>query len=371
MRYAFLTLLALIGINLSAQTNVQYQAHVPFRAESVSFSAYIADDSFNENSHLNSDAFWYVENQVVEVHNGIINVLLEDIADSVFLQNEGNIYVFAYVNGQPLGRLPFHQLPYALHANVSDVSARAILAEESRFAGDASHADTADYSVESGHSVYSDTATHALNADVATRSEVSLYAASAGHSVNSDTAQYAHNAGLSEATDFVNENGVNTFSIQNGSVVSEKIADASITSSKLGVGSVQHQHIADGAVDFNNIDGGSGAAIGTYLTRGASGLVWATNPQHRTTSVSIYTSAPTELTGDSRWVVSRVAVDYNLATITLPLTGQLVTIYNGATANTVTLDSVTWNIDTGLDCVIYPSQSRTLWWNGFNWVVIG
>lgn len=370
MRYALLTLLAFIGINLSAQTNVQYQAHVPFRAESVSFSAYIADDSFNENSHLNTDAFWYVENQVVEVHNGIINVLLEDIADSVFLQNEGNIYVFAYVNGQPLGRLPFHQLPYALHANVSDVSARALVAEEAITAGTAETANTANYADESRHSMYSDTATFALNAEVATRSEVSLYAASSGHSVNSDTAQYAVLSGRANIASDVDTNGVGTHAIQNGAVVAEKLAQPAVFSANIAPLSVEHQHIANNAVDFNNIEGGSGASVGTYLTRGASGLVWASNPQHRTSSVAIYTVAPTGLQTESRWVVSRVAVDYNLATVTLPTTGQLVTVYNGATANTVTLSASTWNIDTALDCVIYPSQSRTLWFNGTQWVVI-
>lgn len=370
MRYALLTLLAIIGINLSAQTNIQYQAHVPFQAQSVSFSAYIADDSFNENSHLNTDAFWYVENQVVEVRNGIINVLLEDIADTVFLRNKGNIFVFAYVNGQPLGRLPFHQLPYALHSNMSEFAREAGTASRAETSYSADYADTSNYAVEAGHSVLADTATYALNADVATRSEVALYAASSGHSVNADTAQYAILSGRSMITNEVDTNGVSTFSIRNGAVVAEKLAQPAVFSPNIAPLSVQHSHIANNAVEFNNIEGGSGAATGSYLMRGASGLVWATNPQHRTTSVAIYTAAPTELTSDSRWVVSRVAVDYNLATVTLPVTGQLITVYNGSTANTVTLDALTWNIDTAMSSTIFPGQSRTLWYSGTNWVVI-
>lgn len=370
MRYALLTLLAIIGINLSAQTNIQYQAHVPFQASTVSFSAYIADNNFDENSRLNTQAFWYIENRTIEVHNGIINVVLEGIADTIFLQNEGDIFVFAYVNGQPLGKLPFHQLPYALHANISDRATRADAATRAETARSANRADTAGYSVEARHSIYADTARHALNADVATRSEVALYAASSGHSVNSDTADYAVRSGRSAITNQVDTNGVSTVSIRNGAVVSEKLAQPAVFSANLAPLSVQHSHIANDAVDYNNIDGGSAAATGSYLTRGASGLVWATNPQHRTTSVSIYTAAPTQLPADSRWVVSRVAVDYSLATITLPVTGQLVTVYNGATANSVTLDAVTWNIDTAVSAVIFPGQSRTLWYNGTNWVVI-
>ena len=386
MRSLILALVAMFGLTVAnAQTDVQFQAHVPFTATEVSFSAYIADSNFDEDSRLNTSALWYVEGKVVQASNGIINVLLEDIPTSVFSGNFGKIYVYSYVNGQPLGKLPFHKLPYALIADSSEISGRAYVAnfaQDARFAERADTAtlalqannsrrtDTATYSVTSGHSFTSDTAVYARNAGYAVGADGARLAQEADHAAKSDTALYAHNSGLSSATNFVNANGVNTFSIQNGAVVSEKIADASITSAKLGVGSVEHQHITNDAVDFNNLEGGSSAGVGTYLTRGASGLVWATNPQHRTTSVAVYTSAPTQLPIDSRWVVSRVAVDYNLATVTLPSTGQLVTIYNGSTANTVTLDAVTWNIDTALNCVIFPGQSKTLWWNGFNWVVI-
>ena len=386
MRSFILALVAIFGITVSnAQTDVQFQAHLPFQAREVTFSAYIADSNFDEDSRLNTSALWYVEGKVVPAANGMINVLLEDIPTSVFAGNFGKIYVYSYVNGQPLGKLPFHKLPYALIADSSDISGRAYVAnfaQDARFAEradtatlalEANHSlrsDTATFAVTSGHSFTSDTAVYARNAGYAVGADGARLAQEADHAVLSDTADYAHNSGLSAATNFVNENGVNTFSIQNGAVVSEKIADASITSTKLGVGSVQHQHITDNAVDLNNLEGGTGAAVGTYLTRGASGIVWATNPQHRTTSVAVYTSAPAQLAGDSRWVVSRVAVDYNLAAVTLPTTGQLVTIYNGATANTVTLDAVTWNIDTGLNCTIWAGQSRTLWFNGFQWVVI-
>jgi len=386
MRSLILALVAIFGITVSnAQTDGQFQAHLPFQAREVTFSAYIADDTFNEDSHLNTSALWYVEGKVVPAANGMINVLLEDIPTSVFAGNFGKIYVYSYVNGQPLGKLPFHKLPYALIADSSDISGRAHVADFAQDARFAERADTATLALEANHSLRSDTATFAVTSGHSFTSDTAVYARNAGyavgadgarlaqeadHAAHADTADYAHNSGLSAATNFVNENGVNTFSIQNGAVVSEKIADASITSTKLGVGSVQHQHITDNAVDLNNLEGGTGAAVGTYLTRGASGIVWATNPQHRTTSVAVYTSAPAQLAGDSRWVVSRVAVDYNLAAVTLPTTGQLVTIYNGATANTVTLDAVTWNIDTGLNCTIWAGQSRTLWFNGFQWVVI-
>lgn len=370
MRYALLTLLAIIGINLSAQTNIQYQAHVPFQAASVSFSAYIADSGFNENSRLNTDAFWYIENQVVDVNNGIINVLLQNVADTIFLQNKGNIFVFAYVNGQPLGRLPFNQLPYALHANVSARALRADAAGRAENARNANHADTAEYAKRSGRAASADSANHATTSDFSTRSDVSLYAAASGHSVKSDTAKYAILSGRSIIANSVDTNGVSTFSIRNGAVVAEKLAQPAVFSANIAPLSVQRSHIANNAIEYNNIEGGSGAQPGSYLMRGTNGLVWETNPQHRTGSVAVYTSAPAQLPSDSRWVVSRVAVDYNLAAVASATTGQLVTIYNGSTANTVTLDAVTWNIDTAMNAVIQPGQSRTLWFNGTKWVVV-
>jgi hypothetical protein len=386
MRSFILALVAVFSISVStAQTDVQFQAHLPFQSSEVSFSAYIADSTFNENSHLNTSALWYVEGKVVPAANGMINVLLEDIPTSVFAGNFGKIYVYSYVNGQPLGKLPFHKLPYSLIADSSTTSAHAYFADNAQFsrtsgradtatlalqANNSRRADTATFSVTSGHSFTSDTSVYARNAGYAVGADGARLAQEADHAVLSDTALYAYNSGLSAATNFVNTNGVNTLSIQNGAVVTEKIADGGVTAAKLGVNSVENQHVGDNAITLDNISGNVTATVGSYLTKGAAGISWELNPQHRTTSVAVYTSAPAGLTGDSRWVVSRVAVDYNLATITLPTTGQLVTVYNGSTANTVTLDAVTWNIDTALNCVIFPGQSKTLWYSGFSWIVI-
>jgi hypothetical protein len=386
MRSFILALVAIFGITVSnAQTDVQFQAHLPFQAREVSFSAYIADSNFDEGSRLNTAALWYVEGKVVPAANGMINVVLEDIPTSVFAGNFGKIYVYSYVNGQPLGKLPFHKLPYALIADSSEIAGRAYVAnfaQDARFAERADTAtfalqannslrsDTATFSVTSRHSFTSDTAVYARNAGYAVGADGARLAQEADHAVRADTALYAYNSGLSAATNFVNTNGANTLAIQNGAVVTEKIADGGVTAAKLGVNSVENQHVADNAITLDNISGNVTAPVGSYLTKGTNGISWELNPQHRTTSVAVYTSAPAGLAGDSRWVVSRVAVDYNLATITLPTTGQLVTIYNGSTANTVTLDAVTWNIDTALNCVIFPGQSKTLWFNASRWVVI-
>lgn len=356
MRSLILALVAMFGLTVAnAQTDVQFQAHVPFTATEVSFSAYIADSSFDEGSRLNSTALWYVEGKVVSVTNGMINTVLQNIPDSVFAGNFGKIYVYSYVNGQPMGKLPFHKLPYSLHADHSEMASRA---EVSNFAQDArfaEHADTADFATNGNHSVYADTATFAVNG---------------GHSATSDTAVFAHTSGRSFITNAVDTNGVNTLSIQNGAVITEKIADASITSTKIGVNSVENQHVSDNAITLDNLDGNSTAAVGSYVTKGVNGISWEVNPHHKTSSVSILTVAPASLPTDSRWVVSRVAVDYAIATVQNPSVGQLVTIYNGSTANNITVDATTWNIDTAMSSWIGAGQSRTLWYNGTNWVIV-
>jgi hypothetical protein len=386
MRSFILALVAIFGITVSnAQTDVQFQAHLPFQATEVSFSAYIADSNFDEGSRLNTSALWYVEGKVVPAANGMINVLLEDIPTSVFAGNFGKIYVYSYVNGQPLGRLPFHKLPYALIADSSDISGRAYVANFAQDARFAERADTATLALEANHSLRSDTATFSVTSRHSFTSDTAIYARNAGyavgadgarlaqeadHAVLSDTALYAHNSGLSAATNFVNTNGVNTLAIQNGVVFTEKIADGGVTAAKLGVNSVENQHVADNAITIDNIAGNQTAVVGSYLTKGIDGLSWEVNPQHRTSSVSIYTAAPATLPNTSRWVVSRVAFDYNLVAITNPTVGQLVTVFNGSTENYVTLLASTWNIDTGLNLWIPPGQSRTLWNSGTGWVVI-
>ena len=386
MRSLILALVAMFGLTVAnAQTDVQFQAHLPFQATEVSFSAYIADSNFDEGSRLNSTALWFVEGKVVTAANGMINVVLEDIPTSVFSGNFGKIYVYSYVNGQPLGKLPFHKLPYALIADSSEISGRAYVAnfaQDARFAeradtatlalqaNNSRRADTATFSVTSRHSFTSDTATYARNAGYAVGADGARLAQEANHAAKSDTALYAYNSGLSSATNFVNTNGVNTLAIQNGAVVTEKIVDGGVTAAKLGVNSVENQHVADNAITLDNIAGNSTAAVGSYVTKSVNGISWEVNPHHKTTSVSILTVAPASLPNVSRWVVSRVAVDYNLAAVQNPVTNQLVTVYNGSTANMVTLRATTWNIDTALDVQIWAGQSRTLWYDGINWIVV-
>jgi hypothetical protein len=134
--------------------------------------------------------------------------------------------------------------------------------------------------------------------------------------------------------------------------------------------SIEHRNFQPESVRLSSLEGSSTAPVGSYAVRGTNGISWEVNPQHRTSSVQIYTAAPTSIPGDTRWVVSRVAVDYNIVSPTNPVVGQLVSIFNGSTANQLTVRAVTWNTDTALDYTIWPNQSRTLWFDGTNWVVV-
>lgn len=385
MRQLILAITALFGMTLWAQTDVQFQAHVPFQATEVSFSAYIATESFNEDSRLNTEALWFVENQKTPVSNGMINTVLASIPDSVFLKNEGKIYLYSYVNGQSIGRLPFYRVPYALSANYSfaaEIADVAKFAQDAEFAGladsaivsgradTATFAESANFAGRARRSVFSDTADYAKVATLAMTARSARTAEEAQHALHADTADWAHRSGRSQITNMVDVDGVGTDAIQTDAVVSSKIAPNTILSSHIADDAILANHMSDGSVQLSAIDGGNSATVGSYLTRGVSGISWETNPQHRTTAVEIYTFAPAQLPNSARWVVSRVAVDYNLAPVTSPIKNQLVTIYNGSTANTVVVDPIRWSIDTGLTCWIYAGESKTLWYNGTNWVVI-
>lgn len=406
MKNLVIAFLAVLAVNLSAQTtDLQYQAHVPTNTTGTEavFSAYLADNTFNENSHINTTAFWFVEDVKVEVHNGMINVLLENIPDSILMRHQGNIFVYAYLNGINLGKLALHKVPYAVSSRFSaksELAQNAVNSERASLAMRARTADTsvlalrsntsgvADSSVRSAHSVHSaladssinsknashslisdssiialeavyarvsgfsansakadvaDSAFYALQSNHAFKSDSSVYAVNANHSIYADTSLYAHNSGHSAT-----------------STIASNLQDSVIVPS----------HIKNGSVKLNALEGGMNASIGSYAMSGANGLAWAVNPHHYTNSVELHTVAPASLSNTTRYIVSRVAVDYNMVSVTNPIMGQMVTVHNGSTANVVTLNGVTWNIDTFLNVVIPAGQSRTLWYTGTNWMVI-
>jgi hypothetical protein len=312
---------------LSAQTNIQYQAHVPSGIPNeIKFSAYIADSSFNENSHLNSQAIWFVEGIDVTVTNGIINVTLNNIPESVFLTgNRSNLYIYSYVNGLTVGRLPFHEVPYALVSKYTLTSASSKNSE---------HADTANYSYVSRY------ADSTKIAGVSNRSTLSDLAASAITATKADSAVAAGRAVTAQ--------------------LANQIKDSIL----------EPRHFTDGSVRLPAIDGSANATIGSHLTRGTNGISWEINPQYRTSHVSVVSSPPASVTNKVRYLVSRVAFDYELNTVSTPQNEQLITIHNGSTSNLVTLDRVTWNLDSPVDVNILAGQSKVLWYNGTNWLVV-
>lgn len=327
MRYFIALFLTIFAVNLSAQTDIQFQAHVPTGTPTTSkFSAYIADSSFNEASYLNSDAIWYVENIDVTVNNGIVNVLLKGIPDSVFLNNNrGNLFVYSYVNGLTVGRLPFHQIPYALVSKYTLNSASST---------NANHADSAD---RAHRSKFSDSATFA---SVSARSTLSDLAASAISATKADSAVSANRAVTAQ---FANQ-----------------IKDSILES----------RHFTNGSVKLAAIDGSSSADVGSYLTKGSSGISWEVNPHYRTSHVTRVSTPPASIANTVRYFVSRVAFDYELNTVVSPQNQQLITVSNNSSSNLVTLDKVTWNLDSPVDVNIFAGQSKTLWYDGTNWIVV-
>jgi hypothetical protein len=390
MRYFILALVALVSFNAFAGTNIQYQAHAPAGSPTeAKFSIYIADSSFDENSHLNSNALWYRENENIEINNGIINYLIENVADNILIDNYGKkLFVYAYVDGVSLGRLQIRSVPYSLlstysleaaQAKVAETANRSIYADSantsdfavrSKRAGTAEYADSTAVSNHSNTSRYSDTS---RAAGKSTLSDLATYASTAAHSAKSDTSFYSLNgthANLADTSVFAYDADHANFASTSAFATNSARSVLADTAKTLVDNSIEHRNFQPGSVRLSSLEGSSTASVGSYAVRGTNGISWEVNPQHRTSSVQVYTAAPTSISGDTRWVVSRVAVDYNITSPTNPVVGQLISIFNGSTANTVTILNTAWSTDTALNYPIYPNQSRTLWYNGTNWVVV-
>ena len=390
MRYFILALVALVSFNAFAGTNIQYQAHAPAGTPIDSkLSIYIADTNFDEGSHINVDALWYRENVEIEINNGIINYVIENVADSIIIDNHGKrLFVFAYVNGVSLGRLEIRTVPYSLlstysleagEAKIAQNSNTAKLADSAKISAHSLSANSSLTSVNSdsarvsnrsntsgfadtarsaGRATLSDLATYASTSAHAAKSDTSIFARNSAHAFDADTSTFAYDA------DHANFASTSAFATNSARSV---LAD---TAKTLVDNSIEHRNFKTESVRLSSLEGSLTAPIGSYAVRGVLGISWEVNPQHRTSSVDIHTIAPLSLASDSRWVVSRVAVDYDISTVTSPSSGQLVTIYNGATANNVFIKNSVWGTDTALDYPIWPGQSRTLWYDGTNWVVI-
>ncbi len=390
MKQVFLAIFTLIAVNAFAGTNIQYQAHAPAGSPTeAKFSIYIADSSFDENSHLNSNALWYRENENVEINNGIINYLIENVADNILIDNYGKkLFVYAYVDGVSLGRLQIRSVPYSLlstysleaaeakHSETSDKAKLSDSSNKSAHAVNANRSLTAEYadstavSNHSNTSGYSDTS---RAAGKATLSDLATYASTAAHSAKSDTSFYSLNgnhANYSDTSVFAFDADHSNFASTSAFATNSARSVLADTAKTLIDNSIEHRNFQPESVRLSSLEGSSTAPVGSYAVRGTNGISWEVNPQHRTSSVQIYTAAPTSIPGDTRWIVSRVAVDYNIIAPTNPVVGQLISIFNGSTANQLTVRAVTWNTDTALDYTLWPNQSRTLWFNGTNWVVV-
>lgn len=390
MKQVILAIFTLIAVTTNAQTNIQYQAHAPAGTDINSkFSIYIADSSFDENSHLNSSALWYRENVDIEINNGIINYVIENVANNILIDNYGKkLFVYAYVNGTSLGRLQIRTVPYSLlstysleaaeakHSQTSDKSKLSDSSKTSAHAVNSNRSLTAEYADSTAVSNHSNTSRYSDTsraAGKATLSDLATYASTAAHSAKSDTAFYSLNgthANYADTSVFAYDANHSDFASTSAFATNSARSVLADTAKTLVDNSIEHRNFQSESVRLSSLEGSSTAPVGSYAVRGTNGISWEVNPQHRTSSVQVYTAAPTSISGDTRWVVSRVAVDYNITSPTNPVVGQLVSIFNGSTANTVTIVNSLWSTDTALNYPIYPNQSRTLWYNGTKWVVV-
>jgi len=290
MRYFILALVAFASFNAFAGTNIQYQAHAPVGSSTAAkFSIYIADSSFDENSHLNSNALWYRENENVEINNGIINYLIDNVADNILIDNYGKkLFVYAYVDGVSLGRLQIRSVPYSLlstysleaaeakvagtanKAKFADSSNKSVHAVNSNHSIRSTYSDTSDVADTSNYSkysnisdsaissAYSDLAGYSANSARSAKSDTAIYALKSGHSFDADTSTFAYDA---NHADFASTSAFATNSARSTH------AD---TANVLIDNTIEHRNFKTESVRLSSLEGSSTAAVGSYAIRGTN-----------------------------------------------------------------------------------------------------
>lgn len=393
-------ILAIMFCTVSAfsQWNYTYQSYIQTRQDTVSVDFYLADSTFQVDFPLNDTAYWYQQSVRVPVTNGILNWTIAGIPTNAIVGNRGNIYLWVKVDGTSFDRVALGDVPYSTWAQYSDSSNRSNIAV---------YADSANLSGQSIYSIWADSARWSYSVRDNSISTNSLQNASVVSSKIVDGAVTSTKiADAAVHTSHIEDGAVTNSKLANASVTADKIAlnsvytqhivnetiinddlsgssvdsrviqDGSVSSSDLGMYSVISStiapmavstfHIADGNVTADDISGGTGAQEGQVLTKTGSGLSWTHGGSIAASSCAVYSIAPVAINNDTRFVVSKVAMNYQIVAPTAA-DGRMITLYNAATANTVTVSASTWQLANGSNIVLTPQQSVTLVHFAGNW----
>lgn len=391
------------------QIDLNWQGYVNTGADSVRGSFYLAGPNLDLKTAFNDKNYplWYSENQMMSVDGGICATLLRGVSVDSLIKYESNLFLYVTINGQPFERVKLQYVPYASYslrtylADKADYATRSTSSTWSDTATYARRSGFADTAVKASHAVESN---HALHADSANNSNHSVYADTAAHAVKAvrsslaDNAQFAiladsakragHSSTADDATNSINSQYAVQAQLADVAKIALTIADNSVTSPKIVNGTIQRVDLDNGIVDetalaSNSVtttkimDGTVAVAdmnvLGTPSNLSVLGynngsFEWVSSNNLYLNSIQNTTVIPTQINTDARWIILKVAQDFNLVGMNAT-EGRVVTIVNASTANFVTLATPNWNLFGGT-LVISPRSSRTLVYLNNEWVVI-
>lgn len=351
MKSFFSFLCFLFSLNISAQTiDLSWQGYVNTGADSVRASFYLADSGLDLTTAFNDRnyPYWYTENQMLAVNNGVIGTILKNIPfDTLVAYFRNDIFLYVTINGQPFDKVKIQYVPYsafslhALSANRAEIALRA---------GTSAYSDTSDYAHTSRHS---DSSTHAQYSE---------------NSTNAENATRSQIAELAIVADSISDNTVTSEKIVDGAIQRGDLSDELVNESALASNSVTSAKIVDNSVAYSDMNILGEADNMSVLGYRNGNLEWISTNKVLTDVVEKTTVIPTEINANTRWVILQVALDFNLVGVSAS-EGKIITIVNASTANTVYLSAPYWNIYGGT-VGVSPRTSKTLLYINDEWIIL-
>lgn len=411
MKYIFSIICLVFALNLNAQfIDIPWQGYVNTGATEVRASFYLAGPNLDLTTAFNDRnyPYWYSENQTLKVEGGVTQTILKDIpVDSIYAYHKSTMWLYVTINGQPYDKVKVSYVPYAVFSQMAYSAQEATFANRANRAG---RADTALYAYRSGvadsaitsfrsvesnralfanrtdsaiHSLRSDSSRHSvfstrsslsdnsqfsLLADSAKRSHYSWFSNQSENSTNAVNAIHAQISELAIVADSLIDNRVNTNTIINGAIQRVDLGNGIVDESALAQNSVTSGKIANNTVSTEDLNISGTPSNNSVLGYSNGNLAWISNNTILTGSIQKTTVIPTQINGDTRWLILQVAQDFNLTNAST-FEGRVITVVNASTANVVTLTNPQWNVFGGA-ISIYPRTSRTLVYLNNEWIII-
>lgn len=411
MKYIFSLFCLFFALNLNAQfVDIPWQGYVNTGATEVRASFYLAGPKLDLTTAFNDKnyPYWYSENQTLQVEGGVTQTVLKDVpVDSIYAYHKSTMWLYVTINGQPYDKVKISYVPYAVfsqmaysaqEAEIASVAKTAYRADTARYAYRAGVADSSVSSanavnaINSKHSVHADSATHTINSDsainatfairaslsdnaqfaiIADSAKKARFAWNSNYAENSNNATHALKSQIAEfaiIADSLNDNRVNTNTIINGTIQRVDLGNGIVDETALASNSVTSAKIVNGTVSTEDLNISGTPTNNSVLGYNNGNLSWISSNTILVGAIQKTTVIPTQINGDTRWLILQVAQDFNLTGMTAS-EGRVITVVNASTANVVTITNPQWNIYGGT-VAISPRTSRTLVYLNSEWIII-